>query len=390
MATCPHAQLDATAPCTADERKSAAVAAQAERGARSFTFVRDLNGVRATLRDPAMRQAGFLARLVSIFGGKQLPVLYLSGPAHRRQRSATARFFAPRVVATRYRDLMEATAAELIARLRRDGQGSLDELGMEMAVAVAAEVVGLTDSDRQGMARRLEGLATGIPADAPLPRLIGRFVIAQYRASRFMKQDVQPAIRARQAQRREDVISHLIDEGYSDPAILTECLTYGVAGIVTTCEFIAMAAWHLVEQPGLRARFMAADEVAKLAILEEILRLEPVVGTLYRRPEGAAKDAPTLALDIRGANTDPVIGACPYRLDPDRPQAPGTSASGFSFGDGEHRCPGAQVALHESAVFLTRLFEVPGLRLKRAPDVGWNSLVAGYELRGMMVTCDQA
>ena len=64
--------------------------------------------------------------------------------------------------------------------------------------------------------------------------------------------------------------------------------------------------------------------------------------------------------------------------------------AGLAFGDGEHRCPGAGVALAEAEVFLDRLLRVPGLRLERVPDISWNPLVTGYELRGCELVVDRA
>ena len=61
----------------------------------------------------------------------------------------------------------------------------------------------------------------------------------------------------------------------------------------------------------------------------------------------------------------------------------------MSFGDGAHRCPGWQVALTESRVFLDRLMRVPGIRLERAPDMLWNAPLMSYELRNAVVACDR-
>jgi cytochrome P450 len=82
--------------------------------------------------------------------------------------------------------------------------------------------------------------------------------------------DVQPAIKARRRQLQEDVISHLISQGYNDTEILTECVTYAAAGMVTTREFISVAAWQLLEQPALRTRYLAAP----LAIQETDVLLQ--------------------------------------------------------------------------------------------------------------------
>jgi cytochrome P450 len=186
---------------------------------------------------------------------------------------------------------------------------------------------------------------------------------------------------------RQDVISHLIAEGYCDRDILVECFTYGAAGMVTTREFITMAGWHLLDDAALRARFLAVDRQERLGILEEILRLEPVVGYLYRSP---VEDGPPLELDIRSANADPgAVGACPFNLDPDRQRADRVGGAGMSFGDGEHRCPGAGVALAEAEIFLRRLLSVPGIKLVQAPTVGWNPLVTGYELRDCRMAIDK-
>jgi cytochrome P450 len=208
---------------------------------------------------------------------------------------------------------------------------------------------------------------------------------------------VRPAIAARRTTRGHDVISHLLDEGYSDKAILIECMTYAAAGMVTTREFIVMAAWHLFERDDLRQRFLTGDEDDQFAILDEVLRLEPVASMLHRR---AAEATPTasgtiaadtlIAIDIRAANCDEAVaGECPLQIDPDRAKRMKASGSHLSFGDGRHRCPGAQVALHETRVFLDRLFRLPGLRLDREPTLRWCDALTSYELRDAIVACDR-
>jgi cytochrome P450 len=62
----------------------------------------------------------------------------------------------------------------------------------------------------------------------------------------------------------------------------------------------------------------------------------------------------------------------------------------LSFGDGAHHCPGWQVALHETRMFLDALFKLPGIRLERAPDIGWSDMLQSYELRNAIVTCARA
>lgn len=206
-------------------------------------------------------------------------------------------------------------------------------------------------------------------------------------------------MRERRKERREDIISQTLDKGYSDRAIMIECMTYATAGMVTTREFIVMVAWYLFDRPDLRERFLAADETGQMAILHEILRLEPIAAMIYRRAEaeipstceGPVPAGARYAIDIRAVNSDEaVVGACPHRVDPDRAARMSQNGTFMSFGDGPHHCPGWQVALQETRVFVDRLMRVPGIRLKRAPDMLWNMPLMSYELRNAVVSCDRS
>ncbi|MBL7488292.1 cytochrome P450 [Frankia sp. AgB1.9] len=380
---------------TRDDRKSAALAAQrvhADAGAR---VVGSFELGRAILRSAQMRQAGASSDQIDP-EDEFCPVFFLDGDSHRRRRTAIARFFTPKAISARHRLVMERTTEELLAGVRATGTGQLDKLSYKLAVAVAAEIVGLTDSNQAGMAKRIQAtlLGTRLRGAHPVVRF-GLQAVTAVHAMRFFVRDVRPAIRSRRERRQDDVISHLLDEGYPDKAILTECMTYAVAGMVTTREFIVMAAWHLFDDDALRARFTAGDEADQTAILEEILRLEPVAAMLHRRSTEDAdlgldsvKAGELLAVNIRAANVDPAtVGQCPHAVDPDRARREKTVGSYMSFGDGSHRCPGAQVAITETRVFLDALMRLPDVRLARVPDMTWCDGLMSYELRDAVVTC---
>jgi cytochrome P450 len=161
------------------------------------------------------------------------------------------------MVNTRYKDLMENATDRLITRLRNAGHADLDSLSLELAVTVAADVIGLTESPVEGMMQRLESFFKPMPS-ASSSRLekVTYSLLGNFRTLRFLFQDVRPAIASRRKQRREDVISHLLDEGYTQFEVLTECVTYAAAGMITTREFITMAGWHLLERPDLAAKFL--------------------------------------------------------------------------------------------------------------------------------------
>jgi cytochrome P450 len=85
--------------------------------------IRGIQLARQILRSDGHRQAGFMAEIANRFTRRShAPVLFQEGEAHRKQRSATARFFAPKVVATRYRQLMLEQSKRLMKDLRSTGR----------------------------------------------------------------------------------------------------------------------------------------------------------------------------------------------------------------------------------------------------------------------------
>ena len=354
--------------------------------------VRSFELARRILREPeATRQAGFGADQVFRARGMRPPILYLEGSQHRVQRRAAARFFAPAVIEG-YRPMMDDLAVQLVARLRADRPTDLTQLAMRMAVQVAAQVIGLTDSSVTGMSRRLGAFFASNPLAAgrgPSARIRG--VLGGARTAHFYTADVKPAIRARRRQLREDIVSQLIERGFSDVEILTECITYAAAGMATTRELMSAAAWHLIDDPALLGRYRSGDVTGRRHLLEELLRVEPVVGYLRRRttrpyvidgPDGPTTIAAGALVDLRlrVVNADPVVaGADATSVCPDRTLPPSVPTAVMSFGDGHHRCPGGPLAVMETEILLSRLFS-RDLVADHPPHVHWNPVSQGYDL----------
>lgn len=380
-----------------DDRKSARIAEAHLAPQAGSRVIGRFALSREVLRSPKVRQAGAHAEATDLSNPDEVSSFFLDGEAHRKRRAAVAGLFAPRTIVTRHHAVMQRTMDELVARLREGKPLPLDDLSFQMAVDVTAEIVGLTNSDsNRALARRVKAVLDSSLVRRPgwLGTLIfnARMLL---RVGRFYRKDLAPAIAARRRQPREDVISFMIGENYSRKGMIMECLSYGGAGMMTTREFIVMAAWHLFTSAPLRERFLAGDEAGQSAILEEILRLEPVASMLHRRAAegepGLMAQGEVLCLSIREANVDEAItGPCPFRLDPDRAKRMKVAGPYMSFGDGPHRCPGAQVALHESRIFLDRMLRLPGIRLVAEPTILWNDFIQGYELRGALVACDPA
>ncbi len=374
-----------------------------ERDADGIWHVRDFDLARTILRSTDVKQAGFKAELIEKIPSMMTnpPILYMEGKEHLEQRKQTARYFTPATTSKNYRTFMTELADRLIDDIRRQRSADLSKVTMTLAVNVAARVVGLTTSRAPGMDRRLDAFfAEGTGEFRATPRGIFEFLRGQANVLAFLYLDVKPAIAARKRQAQDDVISHLVGLGRNDREILTECITYGAAGMVTTREFICVVAWHMLDHPALRQRYRAADEAERYAILHEILRLEPVAGHLFRRATqdlvlhhaGDAITIPAGALidvHITGANVDAdVTGERPLQVCPGRElRGDRVPEMMLSFGDGHHRCPGAYVAIQESDIFLQRLLAIDELRIVGGPELSFSDLTGGYELRKFMVAC---
>ena len=375
--------------------------ADGRRGVSTVWRIRSLEAARQVLRARhATTQAGFTAEAIPQ-RLKHHPILISDGPQHDEQRRKVARFFAPVVVAERYTAPMEECADRLLGGTPPGGRLVLDELALHYTVEVTAEAVGLTASSVPRMSRRLVSFFRQPPFDITR-RDLGRTRRQWMRAAfngllpvaRFYLADVRPAVRERRRQRREDIISHLVDEGYTDVDILVECVTYGTAGMVTTREFVTMAAWHLLRDDALRERYAVAGQEERFAILHEIIRLEPVVGHLYRRAQESIdvtdgdeswtiEAGDLVDVSVRSANADPrALDEDGLDLCPGRTLPRGVNAAGLTFGDGAHRCPGQPLAILESDVLLTRLL-ARSPRLVSEPEIGWDDLIEGYTLRGL-------
>ncbi|MFF1442131.1 cytochrome P450 [Streptomyces sp. NPDC058295] len=378
------------------EREPGRPGCPVRRGADGTWEVRGYAAAREVLRATDTVQAGLGIETVEKLPARvRRPVLYQDGPGHREQRRQTARFFTPRRVDEHYRELMTRVAEEQTAALRAAGTAQLSDLSFTMAIEVVRDIIGLTHS-RPGLKSRLERFFPEEFGQPGLTSLRGLYWLVRQNTNwlRIHLADVRPAIRAHRKRERDDLISHLLAEGCSGAEILGECLTYAAAGMVTTREFICVAAWHLFDDPELLGRYRAAEEPERLDLLREILRLEPAVGRLARRAtapmrvgEASIGAGELLTVFVDEANADPdVVGREPDLLRPGRLRDLGPGPAGLAFGDGAHRCPGAAVAVLEADVLLSRLFALDGLRMTGRPRVSFKDEIGGYEIRELTVT----
>ncbi|NUS44113.1 MAG: cytochrome P450 [Mycobacteriaceae bacterium] len=355
------------------------------------------------LRSPCTRQAGF--RADEFFATPQVtktPVVFLDGDEHREHRRLTARFFTLRAVVDNYQPAMESLADSTVATLTERRRMDLSELALTYATGVVAQVLGLSGSDVPALAARLEACFAAPLVPLSLnPRTWARLILNNARIFQLYRADVRPAValRRRGGAGPDDLISHLLGRGYRDRDILTEVFLFAAAGMVTTREFICVAAWHLLENPALRAEYLAAGEARRHRVLQETLRLEPVVQVLHRRATDDIRvrrtdgtqvviaAAARIAVHTAHVNTDEAAaGGHPMDLCTNRViRSERGRGALVGFGDGPHRCPGEHVAIQETDILLHRLMACDGVRLTGAVCQGRNDMVEGYELRGMTI-----
>lgn len=382
-----------------DRRKSAPIALANTYPDNGAHWVKSAAMARRVLRSKQALQAGAGAEFIEYDNPEHASVFFLDGDEHAKKRQKTARFLSPKAVTDQHYKVMNDVSSQLLSEFRAAGSAKLEDISFNLAIEVVGEILGLTNSNQADRAARIQRVLYSTIRE-PKPGLAGMWMKFKRAANVywFYLRDIRPAINARKLNPKEDALSFYIEEGYSTQSIIIECLTYGTAGMLTTREFIIMAAWYMFEDPALRQQFMDGGLKDKMAILMEILRLEPVAAMIHRRVHEEVEDAEgkkistgeLYGIDIRASNVDEeLVGECPFAVDPERAKRMKDIGRFMSFADGPHSCPGWQVALHETRIFLEHLFAIPGIKLDREPDIHWNPMLKSYELRNALISCSK-
>ena len=174
-------------------------------------------------------------------------------------------------------------------------------------------------------------------------------------------------IKERQAQRRDDLISRMLDAKIDDRAITLEemhayCIQLFAAGLDTVANSLAFAMNHLAGDAPLQNRLRANPDLIPEAV-EEMFRKYAVAMS----PRTATRDVEFHGVHIKkgervlmmlpAGNLDPKIFPDPTKFDLDR-----ENKAHITFMVGPHRCIGSHLARLEMRVFLEEWF-------KRMPNV---------------------
>jgi cytochrome P450 len=311
-------------------------------------------------------------------------MLSLDGAEHARHRAPFNRAFRREEVHARLAAFTRAEASRLVAAIEPGGAAELRRaVAGPLAVAVMAEVLGLSRIDPARILAWYDGIVSAVQAEAAGVAGQSESAGAAGQAGTAAFTELAASLHAVIA--RPGTASLLAETaGPQAGAPLTEAeaisnaavLMFG--GIETTEGMIANALLHLLSSPGQLALVLGDPGLVPAAV-EESLRLEPAAAVVDRYAtagtrlgEAGIRAGDQVTVSIAGANRDPAVFGDPDVFDLRRPGA----GRQLAFAHGPHFCLGAHLARLEAQVAVeTVLARLPGLRLDPGHASGPRGLV---------------
>jgi cytochrome P450 len=322
-------------------------------------------------------------------------MLSLDGAEHARHRAPFNRAFRHDEVHARLAPFTEAEAGRLVSAIEPDGAAELRRtVAGPLAVAVMAEVLGLSRIDPARILAWYDGIVSAVQAEAA--GAAGQAEAAGAAGQSEAAGAAGPAGTAafgELAASLHEVIARpgtaaLLAEAavaraetaLSEAEVISNAAVLMFGGIETTEGMIANALLHLLSSPAQLALVLADPGLAPAAI-EESLRLEPAAAVVDRYATAGTRlgeawihPGDQVTVSIAGANRDPAIFGDPDVFDLRRAEA----GRQLAFAHGPHFCLGAHLARLEARVAVeTVLARLPGLRL----DPGHASAPRGLVFR---------
>ncbi|HET9966723.1 MAG TPA: cytochrome P450 [Streptosporangiaceae bacterium] len=326
-------------------------------------------------------------------------MLSLDGAEHARHRAPFNRAFRRDEVHARLAAFTRAEASRLVAAIEPGGAAELRRaVAGPLAVAVMAEVLGLSRIDPARILAWYDGIVAAVQAEAAgavqaadagpagggsVPAGAAAFaelaaslheVIARPGTASLLAEAAGPQAGAPLTEAPLTEARLTEEEAISNAAVLM------FGGIETTEGMIANALLHLLSSPAQLAQVLAGPGLVSAAV-EESLRLEPAAAVVDRYAtagrrlgEAGIRAGDQVTVSIAGANRDPAVFGDPDAFDLRRPNA----GRQLAFAHGPHFCLGAHLArLEAQAAVETVLARLPGLRL----DPGHASAPRGLVFR---------
>jgi len=332
---------------------------------RPMFMVTRHSDVEAVLRDPDRFSSRINYETMGPVMGTV--ILGMDGDEHRKYRSLVAQAFRPSALARWEEELIAPTIHGILDKLAPMGSGDLvSEVTSLYPVQVIAGVLGVPVEDHRQFHKWAVDISLG-PEDYE----------TSGRASREMREYLEPIVADRRANPQEDLISDIVTvevdgERLSDEHVYGFLRLLLPAGAETTYRAMGSTMLALLTHPMAMEKVLANREYLD-RVIEEVLRWETSVTMVNREtlepvdiadihiPQGAS-----VVCCTGSANHDEARYDNAHQFDPDRSNTPH-----MAFGTGRHQCLGMHLARLELRVGVNAVLDrLPNLRLDPdAPEV---------------------
>ena len=310
------------------------------------------------------------------------PPLNVDAPRHIKYRMPLMRALSP----TRIRELQEdirALAIELIETIAGKGRCDfLDAVAAPLPLTIFMKLMGF-DLSRYREFREWALAMTGADDDLKRDAYVNTIAMARELCA------------ARRIERRDDLVSHLLDERidgepFSQFDLDGLCLVLFGAGLDTVVNSLSFSMEHLARDPALQDRLRASPDLIPEAV-EELLRRYSVAFSMRTiKRDGSfhgmtLKPGERVLLMLAAANLDPKAFPEPERFDLDR-----ENKTHVAFNTGAHRCVGSHLSRVEMATLIEEwLKRMPNVRLDPANPPTYRTNVV-FEITSLPLLWDTA
>lgn len=332
------------------------------------------------IRDLARDTDRFTSRAVEVAGslkaagGLHLPPLTSDPPEHRPNRDVLMPYFMPAQVA-KMEPMIRAEARRLVEALAERGGGDvIENFAQPLTLSVLTSILGVPEAERVSdwMVRMIR---VG-PKDQQVRAEAVREIIA------YIEEILQE--RESAGNTGDDLLSYLnTAEIEGEPLTRKHRIGAGflvlIAGADTTWSAIGATMWHLATHPEDRQRLLDDPDLLETAMEEFLRYYAPVtVGRLAKEDVDVhgrcVRAGERVVLPFAAANRDPDVFDDPESLQIDRRRN-----RHITFGSGEHRCLGSNLARLELRITLEEwLRAMPHFRLAENAEIAWT----GGQTRG--------
>ncbi|KMS61685.1 hypothetical protein V475_12850 [Sphingobium baderi LL03] len=287
---------------------------------------------------------------------KQVPI-NSDPPEHAQYRGPLNKVFSPKAMMA-IQDEVRALAADLIEKVRADGHCDFAHAVAEpLPVSIFLKMMGLP-LDMLPQYRRWVGEI-----------LISNDVQVRGRASGEVIASMSEIIQARMIERRNDIISTLLDTPIDGREVTFEemqsfCLLLFIAGLDTVMNGMSFGVRHLAKDPALQAE-LRANPARITDAMEELLRRYTFTmpGRIIARDHEAFgvrfKAGERVLIMLPAADLDAREFPDPLKFDMDR-----ENKVHIAFNSGPHRCAGSHLARIELRILYEEwLKRMPEFRL---------------------------